>query len=393
MSDEIVFAKEPPKREPAGPGWPIMVVDDDLAVHDVTRLALRSFEFEGRSVELLSAFSIEEAKRLLADRPDVAVVLLDVVMETEQAGLDLIRFIRADAGNDAVRIVLRTGQPGRAPESRIVRDYDINDYRDKTDLTAQKLATTLYAALRSYRDIVRLKELSKDLAAAKSDAEAAAAARDAFLRTAAHELHTPLNAIVGYSDLIGREPYGPLGDARYNEYIWDINANGRALLAMVDNILQAAAGSGETMELEEEAFDLAECVDDCLSRLVEGDHVSIHLKTRSGEAFRLFADRLAVQRMALALLTNALKQSAHDGHFEIAARRLGDGQLILSVIDDNPARGEDDDDGASLGIGIARVLIERHGGRLTFERRQNGGLRTNLIFPKERVLEPGERKA
>ncbi|MEQ9126227.1 MAG: HAMP domain-containing sensor histidine kinase, partial [Alphaproteobacteria bacterium] len=266
------------------------------------------------------------------------------------------------------------------------------DYRDKTDLTAQKLATTLYAALRSYRDIVRLKALSEDLAAAKSDAEAAAAARDAFLRTAAHDLHTPLNAIVGYSDLIGRQPYGPLGDERYIEYVWDINASGRALLAMVDNILQAAAGAGETMELKEEAFDLAECVDDCLGRLSVAENASIRLRTRTGDAVRLFADRLAVQRMVLALLVNALKQSADGGHFEIAARRLGDGRLILSVIDDKPERGGSDDGARSLGAGIARVLIERHGGQLTFERRPGGGARANLIFPKERVPEPGEQE-
>ena len=134
--------------------WKVLIVDDDPEVHAVTRLVLRGFRFEDRPLALLSAHSASEAREMLATHPDLALMLLDVVMETEQAGLEVVRHARETLGNRFVRIVLRTGQPGQAPEQEVIRTYDINDYKEKTELTAQKLTTMLYASLRAYRDIM-----------------------------------------------------------------------------------------------------------------------------------------------------------------------------------------------------------------------------------------------
>lgn len=134
--------------------WKILIVDDDPEVHAVTQLVLRGFRFEERPLRILSAHSAAEARAMLAGNPDLALMLLDVVMETEQAGLEVIRHAREVLGNRFVRIVLRTGQPGQAPEQEVIRTYDINDYKEKTELTAQKLTTMLYASLRAYRDIM-----------------------------------------------------------------------------------------------------------------------------------------------------------------------------------------------------------------------------------------------
>jgi response regulator RpfG family c-di-GMP phosphodiesterase len=151
MSDNLQFAAEPAST-PAPP-WQVLVVDDDPEVHEVTRLVLGSFRFADRPLDLISASSANQAFDTLRRHEDIAVVLLDVVMESEQAGLELVRRIREELRNTFVRIVLRTGQPGQAPEHEVIAAYDINDYKEKTELTAQKLATTLYAALRSYRDM------------------------------------------------------------------------------------------------------------------------------------------------------------------------------------------------------------------------------------------------
>ncbi len=133
--------------------WKVLIVDDEPEVHQVTRLVLGNFRFADRPLLLLSAYSSSEAESKLIEHGDTAVILLDVVMETEQAGLVLVRTIRERLGNQFVRIVLRTGQPGQAPEQEVVAAYDINDYKEKTELTAQKLSTTLYSALRAYRDM------------------------------------------------------------------------------------------------------------------------------------------------------------------------------------------------------------------------------------------------
>ena len=133
--------------------WRVLVIDDEPEVHAITRLTLADLEIDGRRIELLSAGSGVEAREILSTTDDIALVLLDVVMESEHAGLGLARWIREDLGDRLVRIVLRTGQPGTAPEQRVMLDYDINDYRSKTELTAQRLTTTVLGGLRSYRDL------------------------------------------------------------------------------------------------------------------------------------------------------------------------------------------------------------------------------------------------
>jgi len=141
-------------QSPAGTApWQILVVDDDAEVHAVTSLVLRNFQFENRPIQLIDAYSAAEAETIIQDNEDICLILLDVVMEHENAGLDFIKFVRQKTGNRKVRIILRTGHPGQAPEQNVIVDYDINDYKDKTELTAQKLRTAIIAALRSWRDI------------------------------------------------------------------------------------------------------------------------------------------------------------------------------------------------------------------------------------------------
>ena len=136
--------------------WNILVVDDDPEVHGVTKLVLKGFEYDGRPLRIISAHDSIEAKRFLDEESDLALILLDVVMERDMAGLELARYIREELNNRDIRIVLRTGQPGVAPEDSVIRAYDINDYKSKTELTATKLNILLYAALRTYRDICLL---------------------------------------------------------------------------------------------------------------------------------------------------------------------------------------------------------------------------------------------
>ena len=149
---------EAPKKA-AGPDdrpMKILVVDDEADVHSVTRLALRNVSFKGRPLELISAYSGAEAFDVLRKNTDIALVLLDVVMETEDAGLKLVGRIREELNNHLVRIVLRTGQPGQAPEQQVIIDYDINDYKAKTELTTQKLFTTVIASMRAYESLLMI---------------------------------------------------------------------------------------------------------------------------------------------------------------------------------------------------------------------------------------------
>ncbi|SMF66981.1 diguanylate cyclase (GGDEF) domain-containing protein [Azospirillum oryzae] len=178
MSNDLLFASDesPDPRDasaaagaadPVAPPWLVLVADDEPEVHAVTRLALARLRFRDRPVRLLDCTSAAEAERILRDTPDIAVILLDVVMETEDAGLQLVRRIRQDLGNRAVRIVLRTGQPARVPEEDLVLAYEIDGYTAKTELTARRLFTSVVTALRAYAELAdlerRLAERSRAL--------------------------------------------------------------------------------------------------------------------------------------------------------------------------------------------------------------------------------------
>lgn len=133
--------------------WKIAIIDDEEGVHEVTKLTLRKFTFEERGVEFLSAYSGEEGLALFEAHPDIALAFVDVVMESDDAGLKLVDAIRNDLDNHTSRLILRTGQPGQAPEEEVIRRYDINDYKAKTELSSLKLKSCVYTAIRSYRDI------------------------------------------------------------------------------------------------------------------------------------------------------------------------------------------------------------------------------------------------
>jgi len=161
--EDFLLPDEPAEPSPANQPepWLIAIIDDEPSVHDVTIFALQGLDFAGRGFRFLSAYSAAEGRALLADNPDIACVLLDVVMETSSAGLDLVATIRQEMENTTLRIILRTGQPGASPQVEVLKRFDINDYREKTELTQTRLWSTIACALRGYQQIVAL-ERSRD---------------------------------------------------------------------------------------------------------------------------------------------------------------------------------------------------------------------------------------
>jgi|GEM_PF-838147 len=186
MNDDIAFLPEDPCEKsaviPGATPWKVLVVDDDPEMHHVTNLVIDGFIFAGRPVTMLSATSAAGARRLLSENLDTAVLLLDVVMETDDAGLALVPWLREELGLSALRIILRTGQPGQAPERDVILRYDINDYRAKSELTAQSLLTATITALRSYQALADLETGRRNLELAVAERTRALQASEAHSR-------------------------------------------------------------------------------------------------------------------------------------------------------------------------------------------------------------------
>lgn len=141
----------------------VLVVDDEKEVHDVTHMVLNDFSFDGHGINLIDAYSAAEARSKLDEESSIALILLDVVMEQDDSGLELVKYIRESLHNKMVRIILRTGQPGQAPEQDVITEYDINDYKSKTELTIQKLYTSITTSLRSFRDLATIETSRKEI--------------------------------------------------------------------------------------------------------------------------------------------------------------------------------------------------------------------------------------
>ncbi|WP_320007738.1 HAMP domain-containing sensor histidine kinase [Maridesulfovibrio sp.] len=191
--DELIFPGDAsgeavaPSREP----WHVLIVDDEPDVHSMTRMVLGDFEFEGRALEFTSTYSGEEAIEVLEGENDYAVVLLDVVMETNTAGLDVAHRIRNDLNNQFIRVILRTGQPGFAPEHTVITELEINDYWQKAELTSKRLSTSMTTALRSYRDLLKI-ELNRGSLAQMA-------------MSVAHQIRNRTMTINGFAGIVARK--------------------------------------------------------------------------------------------------------------------------------------------------------------------------------------------
>ncbi len=204
---------------PEEEAWEVMIIDDEEDVHQLTRFVLDDYVYQDKKLKLISAYSAEEAKLLLEQNPNIAVILLDVVMETNDAGLKLVEYIRENQQNHFDRIILRTGQPGYAPEKQVIVKYDINDYKNKTELTDQKLFTIITASLRAYSDIMKiefyrqhledkvaertreLQEKNEALVKLNEQLIQINQEKNEFLGIAAHDLKNPLSSIQSLANL------------------------------------------------------------------------------------------------------------------------------------------------------------------------------------------------
>lgn len=189
--------------------WKVLIVDDEEGIHGITRMIFRGYQFEQRGIELISAMNGTEAREILSQQPDIALALLDVVMETDHEGLQLVDFIRNQLNNQDIRIILRTGHPGYAPEAQVIVNYDINDYLSKAELSASRLLTSVVVALRSYRDIKTARQ--------QADSQSAPQHDDQLLQAAATELSQQVQPILQQSQRLQQFQLNPVVQDISNE--------------------------------------------------------------------------------------------------------------------------------------------------------------------------------
>lgn len=137
--------------------WKILVVDDEQIIHDSIEINIQDLTHNDRPVELIHAYSQKEAQQILGQTPDIAVVILDVMMERDDAGLDFVKFVREEVKNRDTRILLHTGQPGIAPKRKVSEEYIIDGYLDKNSADSDDVYAAVQVTLRAYEEKRNLK--------------------------------------------------------------------------------------------------------------------------------------------------------------------------------------------------------------------------------------------
>lgn len=367
--------------------WKVLVVDDDSDVHQITRLTLRAFSFEGRGLELHSVYSGEDARTALSGEHNFAVVLLDVVMESDDAGLQVVNYIRNELKDHNIRIIIRTGQPGLAPADKVYIEYDINDYIAKTELTANKLSWAVLGALRSYRDIVAAQELQLQLHQAEQDrhtAQAASKAKSQFLAHMSHEIRTPLNGVIGMLELLNQTELNE--EQSYLTGIIDKSAH--SLLNVVNDILDFKKIEAGKLALDEIRFSPQEMIDDARATFYASVHKNKQtLKTHISDNIPSFliGDEIRIKQILINLIGNAIKFTPENGvisvnldgytephsqryFFEMTVSDTGIGiteeqiQNLFSPFSQADTSTTREFGGTGLGLDISRQLAEMMGG-------------------------------
>jgi len=448
-NSDLIFAKEDlavgSKNLALNP-WKIMIIDDDPFVHDITTRVLENFIFDNRGLVFLNAYSSRQALELLGKNQDTALLLVDVVMETENAGLDLVHHVRTIMNNHLIQIAIRTGQPGQAPESQVVSRYQVDTYNSKTEMTAQKLISLVTISLRTYRlsksldqelekrkkaeinlqllnlelekrvekRTRELEESNKKLMAMAQKAQKATQAKSEFLANMSHEIRTPMNAIVGMATMLLDEHLSPT----QRQYTEIISSSAEALLSIINDILDFSKIEARELKLENRRFSPAQTLESIRALMkVKTDKKGLTLSThiRDNIPQFLMGDEGKIRQILINLTDNAIKFTKKGKvtiTLSMEACSKTRAQLIYEIRDTGPGIPEEFMErlfdkfsqadtsitrtygGTGLGLAISKSLAEMMKGKIEVKSDPGKGSIFRVFLNLDRYTEkPLEKKA
>jgi signal transduction histidine kinase len=392
--------------------WKVLVVDDEPDVHNMTKLSLKDFEFDGRCLQILQANSEQEARKILEKESDIAVALVDIVMETDDAGLSLINYIRNELEDDLIRIIIRTGQPGMFAEKDVIEQYDIDDYKNKAELNTDRLYFTMRMILKVYRHLLVLEKLNQNLELKVLERteqleeqnqclQSLNQEKNEFLSIAAHDLKNPLQSIQGATEIIELiiKTDGSKEDAI--EFTSMIHRNAKRMSNLIANLLNINALETGQFKIQLQQTNILPTLHKVISEYTEKARtkkITIYFTPKETE-YMACTDHDILHQILDNLISNAVKYSPFEKHIfinifnqeqsiRIEIKDQGQG---LSSEDKNQLFGKfarlsakptNDEHSTGLGLFIVKKLVTVLNGEVQCESELGQGATFILTIPQ-----------
>lgn len=382
--------------------WNILIVDDDEEVHVITKMVLKDFSYKNKKIKFFDAYNIDDTKEILNSKIEFSLVLLDIIMETDDAGLKLTKYIREDLNNSLIRIILRTGQPGSAPEEKIVIDYDINDYKEKTELTNVKLKSSIISCLRSFDELKKIqnhkeileKEVQNNVIELRKkdkliEHQNKISQNIKILNTLAHQWRQPLNVIsINANSLLFDVEFENIDKDSLKETSQNILLKTQELSKQIDSFINHYKPSDKKVEIS--IFTFLETITSLTKNRIV--HNKITLIKDLNEDFKFITYKGELEQIVVHLIENSIdayeKTNSNEKIIQVKIEK-NNKELKISIIDNAGGLSDEIKDkiflpyfstkdklnDTGLGLFMSKLLVEEHiRGNLTVSNYENGCL-------------------
>lgn len=404
LMDDFLFADEASSDEsgstkkPSATPWRVVIVDDEPSVISVTKLSLRNFTVDQRPVEIVGLSSASEAKDYFSTCTDVAVMITDVVMESEHAGLELIRWVREHKSLDPMRLIVRTGQPGQAPPDEVISDFDVNDYWAKTDITPHRMKTILSGLIRSFKDIETVREQSlllKEMQAKLFDQERIKVV-DRLMSGVAHDFNNALTPIIAYASMLATMDGIEMEEVKELSTIIHESAQDAAgIVKRLKRDFGANRSSAdfETVPLRNVLKGIVSMSSSFVERRVARGHGWVEVILDYDGEGQLTCNPSEIRQAGLNLVINAIDAIVDSGTVHVDAV-VNPEAIEIRVRDDGPGMSPELLErctqpffttkgalGTGVGLSTVRETCKQHNGRLQIDSEVGVGTQMTMILP------------
>ncbi len=388
----------------------VLIVDDEADVISITKLALNNFTYNGHNLQFFEAQSYDEAVKILDKEDDIALIFLDVVMKSHNDGLELVKYIRGELKDNLVHIILRTGQPGYAPEKEVIQNYNINFYQTKADLTERKLHTLTTSSLRSYYALKKVSTHSlyleqevisrtNELLQRNNELKKINETKNKMFSIIAHDLVNPFSSLIGYSEML-KDNCKTLSTDKIQTFADILYETSNNTFDLLNNLLQWLSSQTGKIVFKPEQISLNSLIKQNIELLRnQASKKSLDLVYNDPKPTNAYCDINMISTVIRNLISNGIKFTKK-GSITVETKTKSKYSFIMIKdtgigMDSETAKnlfsaknisteGTSGEKGTGLGLLLCKEFVDRNKGEITVESTPKKGSTFTIKLPNKK---------